>query len=150
MGKKERLMERVDWHRGGEGRNFLLLFAIFYVLGETLGVRIWRICEPVYFLLSKRVHDGYWLVLLGPAVLLSWVAGGIVTVVLYAIPAALALVLAPILLIISGLFELPSDFINSKKEKESFSFTEEFKTALMISGVAPLVALLVIAIATAS
>lgn len=141
--KMEAFMGEVDYNRGGEGRNFLLLFAILFTLWEAVIGKAWRISRPIFFLLSKKVHDGYWLVLLSPAVFLTWVAGAVVVAILYATPVALAFILAPISLAVAVLLELPSDFINSKKKREDISTSGKMDTALVASSAFILVAAIV-------
>lgn len=137
---------RLWYNREGEGKNFLLLFSILYTLAEMLALKVWKVTRPIFLLLSGKVLDSYWLILLGPAVLLSWLAGAVVLVGLSVVPAALAVALAFISLAVGVLLELPSDFINSKKDKKALNLSEGMTIALIWASILSTVALVVYAV----
>lgn len=135
---------RLYHNREGEGRNFLLLFSVVYTLAEMLAPLLWEAVKPIFFCLSRRIKDGYWLVLLSPAVLVTWVVGGAALAVMSVVPTALAVVLMPSTLTFGIVLELPSDFINKKNKRGDLNLSDNLKFSLVWASIITIVAFFVI------
>lgn len=130
---------RLLYNRDAKGRQYLLLFSLVYTAIELVALGIWKVAKPIFFCLSSRVSDGYWLILLSPIVLLSWIAGGVVLVVLSVVPAALAVVLTSLSAAVAHLLELPADFINKKNGRGNLKLSDNLIVTVGISSIVTLV-----------
>lgn len=113
--------------------NFATCFTYVFTILELAAVKLWPLVRPVYLVLYRRIEDGYWLVLLSPWLLVSWVAASAWLVILCIVPAAVAIVTLPAAALYGAAFELPSDFINKPKKRSSLMLSGEVQTALIVS-----------------
>jgi len=108
-------------------KSLMLYIAIVEVIAPILGnVIVGKPIPFLYKLLYKRVADGYYLVLLSPIVLLSWILVSPLAVALVAILFTLIIILiSPILIAICLIpFELMSDFINKNPTIKYSDYTD--------------------------
>jgi hypothetical protein len=103
--------------------NFFLLNRTFHVLGiycsNMYGSVLKSLVKNSFGILKSRITDGYWLTFLSPFVLLSWIIALIITATycVIALPLTIPLALFCLPACIWGiLFEIPSSFINKRKD----------------------------------
>jgi hypothetical protein len=116
-----------------KGYNFLRAFSIFSALMLLLSITGFSIVKPLYLLLYNKVRDGYYLVLLSPVVLLTWILASLILVVIY-FPVILLFCLCGVSTLYGLIFELPSDFINRNREnrEKRYDLRESLTSLVLI------------------